>query len=59
VRAAPQGDFLLNEQTTIEVGGAKKDFRQISRIPQSFLALDDIEYASPRRIPLWLFGFLR
>lgn len=59
VRAAPQGDFLLNKQTTIEVGGAKKDLRQISQIPRSFLALDDIEYASPRRIPLWLFGFLR
>ncbi|MCC5808214.1 MAG: hypothetical protein JJU00_17940 [Opitutales bacterium] len=27
--------------------------------PDAFLALDDLETGSGRRIPLWLFGFLR
>ena len=41
-----------------EVGGRRKTFQQIKDIPDSFLAVDDLEIGYGNRIPLWLFGFL-
>ena len=32
--------------------------KQIAGIPNSYLALDDIESGFKNEIPLWLFGFL-
>jgi hypothetical protein len=52
------GDFLINGKYTYEVGGQKKTFEQIADIPNSFLAVDEIEFGSKSRIPLWLFGFM-
>ncbi len=59
VCAAPKGDFLLGGQYTVEVGGPRKDSQQIKNLEDAYLAIDDIEHGSARRIPLWLFGFLR
>ncbi|WP_028297425.1 ATP-binding protein [Olivibacter sitiensis] len=53
-----KGDFLIDEKYTFEIGGKGKDTRQIQKIPQSYVAADDIEYGFQHRIPLWLFGFL-
>ena len=53
-----QGDFLIDGQYTIEVGGKDKTFDQIKDLPNSFLAIDDAEYGHQNKIPLWLFGFL-
>jgi hypothetical protein len=53
-----KGDFLIDDYCTIEVGGKKKDYSQIKNIPNSFLAIDDIEIGYGNKIPLWLFGFL-
>ncbi len=53
-----QGDFLVDGKYLFEVGGAKKTFRQIKDIPQSFLAVDGTEVGRGNRIPLWLFGLL-
>ena len=58
VTAATRGDFLLDNAITVEVGGRSKSSSQITRTPKSYLALDNIEYGSGNRIPLWLFGFL-
>ena len=52
------GDFFVDGKYLFEVGGAKKTYRQIKDIPQSFLAVDDTEVGRGNRIPLWLFGFL-
>lgn len=52
------GDFLVDNTHTIEVGGRRKSFAQIKNIPDSYLAVDDIEIGTGNRIPLWLFGFL-
>ena len=41
-----------------EVGGHGKTFDQIADVPDSFLAVDDVEVGRGNRIPLWLFGFL-
>ena len=41
-----------------EIGGRGKDFSQVKELPNGFLALDDLEIGTARKIPLWLFGFL-
>ena len=52
-----KGDFHIGH-TVIEVGGADKGFSQLEGQDHSFVAADDIESASMRKIPLWAFGFL-
>ena len=52
------GDFLVNEKYTFEVGGSKKQSKQIYGIENSFIAADDIETGAYNKIPLWLFGLL-
>jgi len=58
VHYANQGDFLVDEKYTIEVGGKSKSFKQIKDIENSFVVVDDIEIGSGNKIPLYLFGFL-
>lgn len=52
------GDFLIDGRYLFEVGGPSKDFSQIKDLPDSFLAIDGVEYGMGHRIPLWMFGFL-
>ena len=52
------GDFLIDEEHLVEVGGHGKTFRQIKDMPASFIAADGIETGWGNKIPLWLFGFL-
>ena len=54
----PKGDYIVDKHYTFEVGGAGKTFQQIKDIPNSYLALDGIEYGTGNSIPLYLFGFL-
>jgi len=53
-----KGDFYLEKKYSCEVGGKNKGFKQIKDIPNSFLALDNIDLGYGNSIPLWLFGFL-
>ena len=53
-----QGDFMAVGKYLFEVGGSRKTFGQIAGIPDSYLALDDIETGSGNRIPFWMFGCL-
>ena len=53
-----KGDFRIDGNTVIEVGGEDKGFSQISGQEHAFVAADDIEFAYERKIPLWAFGFL-
>ena len=52
------GDFLVNNKFTFEVGGKNKTSKQIQEVKNVFLALDQIEVGFQRTIPLWLFGFM-
>lgn len=54
----PKGDFVVDNQFVFEVGGKAKTFKQIKDLPDSYLALDDIEHGFKAKIPLWMFGFL-
>jgi uncharacterized protein len=51
-------DFVLDKKIYVEVGGKNKDHKQIRSYDKGYLALDDIELGTGKRIPLWLFGFL-
>ena len=53
-----QGDFLVDNSVTIEVGGRNKKNRQIQGVDTAYIAADNLEYGSGNRIPIWLFGFL-
>ena len=59
IHAADKGDFIINKNVLVEVGGRSKTARQIRGKPTAVLAVDDVEIGSGNRIPLWLFGFLR
>lgn len=54
------GDYRIDGRSIIEVGGPDKDFSQIDTIDResSALAVDGIEWATGRRIPLWCYGML-
>lgn len=55
---ARQGDYRLDDRILFEIGGQNKKFNQIADIPDSYLAIDNIETGFGSRIPLYLFGFL-
>lgn len=58
VQYSKQGDFLVDEKYTFEVGGKGKDADQLRGLSNAFIAADDIEYGYRNKIPLWLFGFI-
>ena len=53
-----KGDFRIDGDIVIEVGGSEKGFSQIARQDNAFVAADGIESAYFNKIPLWAFGFL-
>ena len=53
-----QGDFRVDKDIVIEVGGPDKGFKQIKEQTNAFVAADGIDTAINRKIPLWAFGFL-
>ncbi len=53
-----QGDFMIDNKYTFEIGGKNKSYAQIKNLKNAYLALDDTEYGHGNTIPLWLFGFL-
>lgn len=53
-----KGDFRIDGEIVIEVGGTEKGFAQIAGQENAFVAADGIESAVLGKIPLWAFGFL-
>ena len=53
-----QGDFIVDFKYTFELGAKNKTNKQIANIPDSYIAMDNIEIGFGNKIPLWLFGFL-
>jgi len=58
ILASKDGDFLINDKYTFEIGGKNKNFKQIKDIPDSYVVADDIEVGFGNKIPLWLFGMM-
>ena len=57
VTSSKVSDFSIGKYT-FEVGGAKKNHRQVKDVDNAFVVRDDIEYASGDIIPLWTFGLM-
>ena len=41
---------------TFEVGGKKKNKKQITNVDEGYVVKDDIEFGAEKVIPLWAFG---
>ncbi len=52
------GDFLIDGNITIEVGGKDKTFDQIADIPNSYILADSMEFPVGKKLPIWLVGLL-
>ena len=53
-----QGDFIIDGNITIEVGGPDKTFVQVADIPNSYIFADRIEFPVGKKIPLWMAGLV-
>lgn len=53
-----RGDFLVDDQYTLEVGGAGKSRSQLQGLTDAYTVVDDIEIGTAKKIPIWLLGFL-
>lgn len=58
VQIPEKGDFLVDNSTTLEVGGKGKTQKQIENTENSYLVRDGIEVPFGNTLPLWIFGFL-
>jgi len=58
VKSSKQGDFIVNNKYTFEIGGQSKGFKQIKNMPNSYVVQDTDSTENRNKIPLWLFGFL-
>lgn len=55
---ASSGDFCVNHDIFLEIGGKNKDFDQIKNHKKAYIFSDNIEMGFKQKIPLWLLGFL-
>jgi predicted AAA+ superfamily ATPase len=53
-----KGDFLVNENITLEIGGRNKGAKQITGQADAYIVADDLPVGFGNKIPLWLWGFL-
>lgn len=52
-----QGDFLVDDIFTFEVGGKDKSIKQLQNATQGYGVSDNLEFPVGK-LPLWIFGFL-
>lgn len=52
------GDFLINEELLIEIGGSEKSSSQVAEYVNHLILSDDIEIGWGKKVPLFLLGFL-
>ena len=52
------GDFIIDGNITIEVGGPDKTFVQVANIPNSYIFADRIELPVGKKLPLWMAGLV-
>jgi len=53
-----QGDFIIDNKYTFEVGGKDKGGKQINKTKYAWLVKDDIVSGSLNTLPLWKFGMM-
>ena len=58
IQMPKQGDFLVDNKFTFEVGGKGKSKKQIVEVKNSWVVKGDLEFPVGNELPLWMFGFL-
>jgi hypothetical protein len=58
INAPLQGDFLIDNKFTFEVGGKTKKKVQIENIKNAWVVKDGLEIASTNVLPIWTIGLL-
>ena len=58
INTPKQGDFLVADKYTFEVGGNSKSSKQIEGLKDAWIVKADIETAQQKSLPLWMFGLL-
>lgn len=58
VEYGKKADLRVDGHYTFEIGGADKTFKQVANVPDAYILADGLEYATGRKLPLWLVGFL-
>jgi predicted AAA+ superfamily ATPase len=58
VEIPKNGDFIVDNKFTFEIGGKKKGKKQIEEIKDAWIVKDDIETPIGNSLPLWMFGLL-
>ncbi len=58
VHAPKNGDFLVDNKFTFEIGGKNKSGAQIKNTKNAWIVKDDLEFPTNKQIPLWMFGFI-
>lgn len=53
-----QGDFLIDNHYTFEIGGRNKKRKQLEGVKNAFVIRDDIEQPAAGVIPLWMLGLI-
>jgi len=58
VEYSDQGEFIIDGRYLFASGGRLRSSRKVRDLKDRYFVVDDIEYRTNKRIPLWLFGFL-
>lgn len=58
IKLPAQGDFLINNTYTFEIGGRNKKHDQISDLPNAYTVHDNFDMGRGSKISLWMFGLL-
>ena len=58
IQKPKQGDFLVDNAYTFEIGGKGKSGKQIEGLKNAWVVKDDLEFPVGNELPLWMFGFL-
>lgn len=58
VQLPKQGDFIIDDKYTFEIGGKGKGQKQILGIENAWIVKDDIELPILNTFPLWMFSLL-
>lgn len=54
-----KGDFLMDNTYTIETGGIKQSFHQLSGMPNPIRIKEGLAKGSGKILPMWTLGFLK
>lgn len=58
ISAPTKGDFLVDDEILLEVGGPSKKSRHVRNLDKAWVVKDGIELGSVNSLPIWVLGLL-